>query len=122
MQTANSISSRLNDHIVPSDSVKNFGVYFDKDLSMKTHIKKLLQMSFASLKKIRSIKSYLNQESLKKIVSALILSRIEYGNIALMRLPKLQTKKIRKPNQYQEVGSLMTTSAIKYLQWLQIEE
>ena len=27
----------LNDHIIPSDSVKNLGVYFDKDLSMKTH-------------------------------------------------------------------------------------
>ena len=66
----------LNDHIIPSDSVKNLGVYFDKDLSIETHIKKLLQMSFASLKKLRSIKNYLNQESLKTLVSALILSRI----------------------------------------------
>ena len=70
----------LNDHIFPSGSVKNLGVYFDKDLSMKTHINKLLQMSFASLRKIRSIKNYLNQESLKKLVSALILRRIDHGN------------------------------------------
>ena len=28
----------LNDHIISSDSVKNLGVYFDKDLSIKTHI------------------------------------------------------------------------------------
>ena len=84
----------LNDHIIPSDSVKNLGVYFDKDLSMKTHINKLLQMSFASLRKIRSIKIYPNQESLETLVSALILSRIDYGNIVVMGLPKLQTQKI----------------------------
>ena len=42
----------LSDHIIPSDSGKNNGVYFDKDLSMKTHINKLLQMPFASLRKI----------------------------------------------------------------------
>ena len=58
----------LNDHIISSDSVKNLNVYFDKDLSMKTHINKLLQMSFASLKKIRSIKNYFNQESLKSLL------------------------------------------------------
>ena len=45
----------LKDHIIPSDLVKNFGVSFDKDLSMKTHINNLLQMSFASLRKIRTI-------------------------------------------------------------------
>ena len=50
----------LNDHIILSNSDKNLGVYFDKDLSMKTHINNLLQMSFASLRKIRSIKNYLN--------------------------------------------------------------
>ena len=84
----------LNDHIIPSDSVKNLGVYFDKDLSMKTHINKLLQMSFAS-RKIRSIKNYLNQGSLKTLASALILNCIDYGNIVLMSLPKLQTQKIQ---------------------------
>ena len=36
----------LNDHTIPSYSVKNLGVYFDKNLSMKTHINKLLQILF----------------------------------------------------------------------------
>ena len=51
---------------------------------MKTHFNQLLQISIASLRKIRSIKNYLNQKSLKTLVSALILSRIDYGNIVLM--------------------------------------
>ena len=84
-----------NDYLIPSDSVKNLGVYFDKDLSMKTHINKLLQMSFASLKQIWSIKNYLNQKSLKTLVSALVVSRIDYGNIKLMGLFKLQTQKVQ---------------------------
>ena len=118
----------LNAHIIPFDSVKNLGVYFDKDLSMKTHINKLLQMSFALLRKIRSIKIYLNQESLKTLVSALILSRIDYGNIVLMGLPKLQTQKIlsiinttaRLISETRKFGHI--TRFLKDLQWLKIEK
>ena len=118
----------LNDHIIPSYSVKNLGVYFDKDLSMKTHINKLLQMSFRPLRKIRSIKNYLNQDSLKTLVSALILSHIAYGNIVLMGLPKLQTQKIQsiikttarlisRARKFDHV-----TPVLKELHWLKIEE
>ena len=117
----------FNDHIIPSDSVKNLGVHFDKDLSMKTHMNKLLQMSFASLRKI-SIKNYLNQEALKTLVSALILSRIVYGNIALMGLPKLQTQKIQSI--INTTARLISgagkfdhiTPVLKALHWLKIEE
>ena len=118
----------LNDHIISSDSVKNLGVYFDKDLSMKTHINKLLQMSFASLRKIRSIKNYLNQESLKTHVSALILSRVDYGNIVLMGLPKLQTQKIQSiintPARLISGARKFDyiTPVLKNLHWLKIEE
>ena len=118
----------LNDHIIPSDSVKNLGVYFDKDLSMKTHINKLLQMSFASLRKIRSIKNYLNQESLKKLVSALILSRIDCRKIVLMGSLKLQTQKIQSI--INTTARLISgtrkfdhiTPVLKNLHWLKIEE
>ena len=118
----------LNDHIILSDLVKNLCVYFNKDLSMKTHIKKLLQMSFALLSKIRSIKNYLNQESLETLVSALILRRIDYGNIVLMGLPKLQTQKIQfiikttarlisRARKFDHI-----TRFLKDLHWLKIEE
>ena len=118
----------LNDHIIPSDSVKNFGVYFDKDLSMKTHINKLLQMLFASLRKIKSVKNYLNQESLKTLVSVLILRPIDYGNIVLMGLPKLQTQKIQSI--INTTARLISrtkkfdpiTPVLKHLHWLKIEE
>ena len=117
----------LNDHIIPSDSVKNLGVYYEKDLSMKTHINKLLQMSFASLRKI-SIKNYLNQESLKILVSALVVSRIDYGNIVLMGLPKLQTQKIQSI--INMTARLISgakkfdhiTPVLKNLHWLKIDE
>ena len=118
----------LNDHIISSDAIKNLGVYFDKDLSMKTHINKLLQMSFALLRKIRNIKNYLNQESLKTLVSALILSRITYGNIVHMGLPKLQTQKIQSI--INTTARLISgtrkfdhiTPVFKDLQWLKIEK
>ena len=118
----------LNDHIIPSDSVKMLGVYFDKDLSMKIHINKLLQMSFASLRKIRSSKNYLNQESLKTLVSALILSRMDYRNIVLMGLLNLQSQKIQSI--INTTAKLIsgarkfdhTTPVLKDLHWLKIKE
>ena len=116
----------LNDHIIHSFSV--LGVYFDKDLRMKTHINKLLQMSFASLRKIRSIKNYLNLKSLKTLVSALILSCIDYGNTVLMGLPKLQTQKIQSiinttARLISEVRKFdHITLVLKDLHWLKIEE
>ena len=85
-------------------------------------------MSFASLRKIKSIKNYLNQESLKTLVSALILSHIDYGNIVLMGLPKLQTQKIqsiinttaRLISEARKFDSI--TPVLKDLHWLKIEE
>ena len=84
-------------------------------------------MSFASLRKKRSIKNYLNQESLKTLVSALILSRIDYGNIVLMGLPNLQTQKIQPI--INTTARLISgdrkfdhiTPVLKNLHWLKIE-
>ena len=38
----------LNDHIIPSDSVKNLGVHFDKDLTLQTQIKRCIIKGFSA--------------------------------------------------------------------------
>ena len=85
-------------------------------------------MPFASLRKIRSIKNYLKQESLKTLLSALILRPIDYGNNVLMGLPKLQTQKIQSI--INMTARLISgarkfdhmTSVLKDLHWLKSEE
>ena len=85
-------------------------------------------MTFASLRKIKSIKNYLSQESLKTLVLALILNRIDHGNIVLMGLPKLQTQKIQSiinttARLISETSKFdHITPVSKVLHWLKIEK
>ena len=85
----------LESNIFPSKSVRNLGISMDRDLGMSTQISKTIQMCFISLRQIRSIKGCLTMDSLKTFASALALSRIDYGNMALVSLPKVTTQSIQ---------------------------
>ena len=92
------------DNILPSKNVKTLGVWLDRDFSMKTHINMILKGGFISLRRqMKSIKDLLSIESLKTLASALVLSRIDYGNIILAGLPKYQ--KNSNPLSIQQPGS-----------------
>ena len=84
----------MKDSLIFSKNVKTLGVWLDKDLSMKTHINMILKSGFISLRQIKSIKDFLSIESLKTLASALVLSRIDYGNIILAGLLKYQKNRL----------------------------
>ena len=67
----------------------------DRDLTMSTQISKTIQMCFTSLRQIRSIKGCLTMDSMKTLASALVLSHIDYGNMASVSLPKVATQSIQ---------------------------
>ena len=66
----------------------------DRDLTMSTQISKTIHMCFTSLRQIRSIKGCLTMDSSKTLASALVSSRIDYGNMALDNLPGVATQSI----------------------------
>ena len=100
----------------------------DRDLTMSTQISKTIQMCFTSLRQISSIKGCLTMDSLKTLASALVLGRIDYGNMALVSLPKVATQSIqslinttaRLITGVRKHGN--TTSVLKELHWLKINE
>ena len=118
----------LESNIFPSKSVRNLGVYMDRDLTMSTQISKTIQMCFTSLRQIRSIKGCLTMESLKTLASAIVLSRIDYDNMALVSLPKVATQSIKSI--INTTARLITgvrkydhiTPVLKELHWLKIDE
>ena len=118
----------LESNIFPSKSVRNSGIYMDKDLTMSTQISKTIQTCFTSLRQIRSIKGCWTMDSLKTLASALVLSRIDYGNMALVSLPKLVTQSIQSI--INTTARLITgvrkydhiTPVFKELHWLGIYE
>ena len=67
----------------------------DKGFTMSTQISKTIQMCFTSLRQIRSIKGCLTMDFLNTLASALVLSLIDYDNMALVSLPKVVTQSIQ---------------------------
>ena len=80
-----------------------------------------------SLRQIRSIKGCLTMNSLKTLASALVLSRIDYDNMALVSLPKVAAQSIQSI--INTTARLITgvrkydhiTPVLKELHWLKID-
>ena len=118
----------LESNIFPSKSVRNFGISMDRNLTMSTQISKTIQMCFTSLRQMKSIKGGLTMDSLKILASASALSQIDYGNMALVNLPKVATLCIHSiinttarlntgVRKYHHI-----TLVLKKLHWLKIDE
>ena len=87
-----------------SDTVKNLCVTLDCYLSLKTHVLKLVRTANFELRRIGSIRSLLTTEATAALVSAFILSRLDYCNSLLssgcprsliLRLQKFQNNAAR---------------------------
>ena len=90
MSTALSIpdSFDIGNASVPfSDTVKNLGVTLDCHLSLKTHVLNLVRIANFELRRIGSIRSLLTTEATATLVSAFILSRLDYCNSLLSGCP-----------------------------------
>ncbi|CAJ0923594.1 unnamed protein product [Ranitomeya imitator] len=71
----------------PVPQARCLGVILDTDLSFKPHIQTLSTSCRLQLKNISRIRTFLNQESAKTLVHALIISRLDYCNLLLCGLP-----------------------------------
>ena len=100
----------------------------NRDLTMSSQISKTMKMCFTSLRQIRSIKGCLKMVSPKTLASALVLSHIDYGNMAFVSLSKVVTQSIQSI--INTTARLITgvrkydhiTPVLKELYWLKIDE
>ena len=82
--------------IKPSTKVRNLGVMFDSDLSMTTHVNKLLSACFYHIHQLRSVRRSLDEDATHALVRALVHSRLDYCNgvltgLSIDRLRRLQS-------------------------------
>ena len=80
-------------------NVRNLGTWFDNHLSMKTDINKICQSGLYHLHNIGHIKRYLTFEDRESIVQAIVMSRIDYCVVLLLRtLASSNGCKTREPD------------------------
>ena len=79
-----------------SDSVKNLGVTYDCHLTMKTHVSNLVRSANFELRRISSIRHLLSTDATKTLVSAFVLSRLDYCNSLLFGCPQYLLHKLQK--------------------------
>ena len=67
----------------------DLGIFVDSDLMMRTHVCQTQTVSscFAALRQLRSIRHLVSATVFQSLVTALVLSRLDYGNGTLVGLP-----------------------------------
>ena len=92
---ANSIV--IGDSVVsPVNVVRDLGILLDCNMNFNAHISKLCSLSFYTLHNIRRIRKYLNPESAKALVIALVIGRLDYCNSLFYGLPAVQINKLQR--------------------------
>jgi len=76
------------DVIKPVTVVRDRGVLVDAELTMKHHISRVVSSCFFQLRRLRQIHRSVDEEVTKQLVTALILSRLDYCNAVLAGLPQ----------------------------------
>ena len=66
--------------VKPTTISKNLGVMMNQDFSVRSHINKLIQSCFYSLRQIRSIRRSLTFDATRKLICSLIHSRVDNCN------------------------------------------
>ena len=109
--------------VQPTDIVRNLGVLLDSELTMKQHVNKVTSACFYHLHRLRQLKRHVSQDTLRQLVSAFILNRLDYCNSLLYGLPwstiaplqRVQNAALLSLSSHDHVSSALQT-----LHWLPI--
>ena len=84
------------DVLVPSTTVKNFGVIFDGNLLFDKHVNKIVPVCCNNIRNLGRIGSKLSIPLKTQLVHSMILSHLDYCNAILYNLPAFLVRKLTK--------------------------
>ena len=115
-----------NDDIEPAECVRDLGVLLDNELSMKRHIGKVASVCFYQLRRLRQVRRILGADVVARLVSAFVLTRLDYCNSVLANLPDSTIAPLQR---VQNAAARLVkglgprdhiTSALRELHWLPV--
>ena len=81
--------------VQPIASVRNLGMFTDCELSMRVHSGKVSLASFCHLRRLRQLRYIISTSMMQRLVSAFVLSRIDYCNSVFAGLPDATLSTLR---------------------------
>ena len=82
---------------IPSANVvRNLGVYFDSNLTMESHIKKVTQSCHFQLKNIGKIRDLKDKDIAHMLVHSFVTSRLDYCNCLYAGVPFYLLERLQK--------------------------
>ena len=114
--------------IPASESARNLGIVFDKNLCMEDQIRRICQSVYFHIRNVNSIRKILSNETAATIIHALITSRIDNGNSLLTGVTDYSLRKLQLA---QNAAARILTKARKFdhitpilkdLHWLPVRE
>ena len=83
------------DTIHETPVVRNLGMFIDKELKHTAHINRLTSSSFHCLQNVARIQHQLDTETVKSIIQALVISKLDYCNSILLGIPNYSIAKLQ---------------------------
>ena len=114
--------------IFPSPVIRNLGVMLESDMSMTSHVASISSSTNYHLRNIARIRRFIDKDTCKQAVRALITSRLDYCNSLLINITAKNIKKLlRIQNRSARLIFLAnrrdnTSPLIKELHWLPVKE
>ena len=88
------------DTVNRSQIVKYLGAWLDRELTLKTHVKKKCRSEMLNLQRLKNIWKFLDRDSCTKLVVCLCLSHLDYSNSILYGLPKSVIQQMQNIQNY----------------------
>ena len=85
-----------NSAITFSNKANNLGAFIDDELSLESQLNHVCKLSYLELRRLAHIRPYLNMDAMKKLVSAFVLSPLDYCNSLFAGLSNDKTTKLQR--------------------------
>ena len=111
-----------------SKKAKNLGVFFDKDLSMSTHVNHLIKCMYLEIRNVSKIRHIISDQCTATLVNSLVLSKLDYCNSMLAGLPlsKLNKLQVIQNNAarlvLRKTKKDSASHLLDYLHWLPVQK